>query len=101
MPRAGTTRTSQRSLPHSICRLAENRSPRYGRWWGSTWFYFYVGTNDDRFRDENEQTYTELRAAHVPHVVFRLYQGGHNWSLWQRHAVTWVHAALGIAAKPR
>ena len=74
---------------------------RYGRWWGSTWFYFYVGTNDDRFRDENEQTHTKLRAAHVPHVVFRLYQGGHNWSLWQRHAVTWVHAALGIAAKPR
>ena len=75
-------------------------SLRFGRWWTSTWFGFYVGTDDSRFRAENEQIYTRLRAARVPHVVFRLYQGGHDWSLWQRHAVDWVRAALRVAAKP-
>jgi S-formylglutathione hydrolase FrmB len=74
---------------------------RFGRWWNSTWFYFYVGTNDSLFRSENEQTYRELRQARVPHVVFRLYQGGHNWSLWQRHAVHWVSTSLAIAAPAR
>ena len=74
---------------------------RLGRWWGSTWFAFYVGTDDSRFRAENEQIYGRLRAAHVPHVVFRLYRGGHDWSLWQRHAVDWVRAALMVAAKPK
>jgi enterochelin esterase-like enzyme len=74
---------------------------RYGRWLGRTWFDFYVGTNDARFRSENERTYRELVAAHVPHVLFKLYNGGHDWSLWQRHAVDWVRAALAVAAKPR
>jgi enterochelin esterase-like enzyme len=72
----------------------------YGRRLSSTWFYFYVGTNDSRFRSENEQTYSEMRAAHIPHVVFRVYQGGHNWGLWQRHDVNWVGAGLGHAAAP-
>jgi enterochelin esterase-like enzyme len=73
---------------------------RLGHWWASTWFGFYVGTDDSRFRAENEQIYSRLRAAGLPHGVFRLYQGGHDWSLWQRHAVDWVRAALRVAAKP-
>jgi enterochelin esterase-like enzyme len=73
----------------------------YGRWWRSTWFGFYVGTNDWRFRDENKQTYRELRRIGAPHVTFAVYQGGHNWGLWQRHAPGWVRMALGAAAKPR
>jgi enterochelin esterase-like enzyme len=74
---------------------------RYGRWWTRTWFGFYVGTNDRRFRSENEKLYTQLRAAHVPHVTFRLYNGGHDWSLWRAHAVEWVERGLGFASKPR
>ncbi len=74
---------------------------RYGGWWDSTWFYFYVGTNDSRFRAENEQTYSELREAHLPHLVFHVYQGGHDWTLWQRHAVGWVGAGLSVAARPQ
>jgi enterochelin esterase-like enzyme len=74
---------------------------RYGRWWTKTWFAFYVGTNDSRFRAENVQLYRLLRKAHTPHVTFRLYDGGHDWSLWRRHAVEWVRRALDVAAKPR
>jgi enterochelin esterase-like enzyme len=73
----------------------------YGKWWRSTWFAFYVGTNDTRFRDENEQTYRELRAAGAPHLTFAVYRGGHDWGLWQRHAPGWVRLALSAAAKPR
>ena len=74
---------------------------RYGRWWASTWFGFYVGTDDSRFRSENESLYAQLRAANVPHVTFQLYNGGHDWSLWQGHAVDWVKRALDVAARPR
>ena len=74
---------------------------RYGRWLGRTWFTFYIGTDDSRFRAENERIFRALRAAHIPHVLFRLYAGGHDWSLWERHAVDWVRAALNDAAKPQ
>jgi enterochelin esterase-like enzyme len=73
---------------------------RYGRFWTKTWFGFYVGTNDSRFRSENEQLYAMLRKARVPHVTFRLYSGGHDWTLWRRHAVDWVKRALVVAAQP-
>jgi enterochelin esterase-like enzyme len=72
---------------------------RYGRFLPRTWFSFYVGTDDSLFRSENEAVYRQLRAAGVPHVTFRLYDGGHNWSLWQQHAVDWVRGALDVAAK--
>jgi acetyl esterase/lipase len=45
-----------------------------------TYFAFYVGRGDDRFRDENERFDRELDAAHVPHV-FRVYAGGHEQSV--------------------
>jgi enterochelin esterase-like enzyme len=82
-------------------KLVPTLHSRYGRWWAHTWFGFYVGTDDARFRSENERLYRQLKAAHVPHVTFRLYNGGHDWSLWRGHAVEWVRRALDVAAKPR
>ena len=46
---------------------------------------FYVGRDDDRFRDENERLDRELSDAGVPHV-FRLYPGGHDQGVWAKHA---------------
>jgi enterochelin esterase-like enzyme len=73
---------------------------RYASLLERTSFAFYVGTDDSRFRSENERIFKAMRAAHVPHVVFRIYAGGHDWSLWRRHAVAWVGRALSAAARP-
>ena len=58
-----------------------------------TFFAFYVGTEDARFRAENRQLDRELRAARVPHV-FRVYPGGHDTTVWSAHARTWLGLAL-------
>jgi enterochelin esterase-like enzyme len=58
-----------------------------------TFFGFYVGSGDSRFRAENVQLDAELTAASVPHV-FALYPGGHASSLWSAHAVSWLGLAL-------
>jgi enterochelin esterase-like enzyme len=63
-----------------------------------TYFGFYVGTDDTRFRAENEALERELRAARLAHVYFKVYRGAHEWSLWARHAPAWVGWALGHAA---
>jgi len=65
-----------------------------------TFFAFYVGANDSRFRAENEQLDSELTAAKVPHV-FELYPGSHEQSFWEAHAVTWLKLALDRLAQPR
>jgi S-formylglutathione hydrolase FrmB len=64
-----------------------------------TFFAFYVGSDDRRFRAENEQLDRELRAAGVPHV-FRVYPGAHEQSVWQSHARQWLALALGHLATP-
>lgn len=58
-----------------------------------TFFAFYVGRGDDRFRDENELFSRQLAAAGVPHV-FELYRGGHSTALWERQAPAWLAMAL-------
>jgi S-formylglutathione hydrolase FrmB len=58
-----------------------------------TYFAFYVGRGDERFRDENEQFDKELDAARVPHV-FRVYAGGHEQSVWTSHARAWLALAV-------
>jgi enterochelin esterase-like enzyme len=58
-----------------------------------TFIGFYVGSDDDRFRDENEQLDRELSEARVPHV-FRLYPGGHDQTVWAKHAPAWLTLAL-------
>jgi enterochelin esterase-like enzyme len=73
---------------------------RFAPYLRTTWYGFYVGTDDARFRRENEQVDRELHAAGIPHVFFRLYAGGHSWSLWRRHAAAWIGGALAAAARP-
>ena len=65
---------------------------------GHGYFAFYVGTNDSRFRAENERFYNEIVAAGIHGVVFRLYSGSHDWSLWSEHAESWLAAGLGSTA---
>ncbi len=65
-----------------------------------TFLAFYVGSGDARFRAENELLDRELTAARVPHH-FELYQGSHEQSFWNAHAVTWLRLALDRLAAPR
>jgi len=58
-----------------------------------TFFAFYVGREDKRFRAENHLFDRELRAARVPHV-FRVYPGGHEQSVWSAHAQSWLALAV-------
>jgi enterochelin esterase-like enzyme len=59
----------------------------------ATFLAFYVGSDDARFRAENEQFDAELRAAGIPHV-FRIYPGGHASAVWSAHASEWLGLAL-------
>jgi S-formylglutathione hydrolase FrmB len=65
-----------------------------------TFFAFYVGRGDARFRAENERLHRELAGARVPHE-FELYAGAHEQDLWSRHAVTWLGLALAHLGHPR
>ena len=65
-----------------------------------TFFAFYVGRGDSRFRAENVQLDRELDGAHVGHV-FRVYPGGHRQSVWQAHAAAWLNLAAAHLAAPR
>jgi enterochelin esterase-like enzyme len=62
-----------------------------------TFFAFYVGLGDSRFRAENRRLHRELAAAGVPHV-FELYPGGHEQTLWTSHATAWLRLALAHLA---
>jgi enterochelin esterase-like enzyme len=73
---------------------------RFARWWNTTYYGFYVGTNDTRFLQTNESIHRELEAYHVPHVRFQVYRGAHSWSLWQAHAADWLGWALRLASRP-
>lgn len=64
-----------------------------------TFFAFYVGNKDWRFRDENLRLDRELRTAGVPHV-FALYPGAHEGSVWSAHARAWLRLAAGHIAEP-
>jgi S-formylglutathione hydrolase FrmB len=65
-----------------------------------TFFAFYVGRGDDRFRDENEELNRELNAARVPHL-FELYRGGHEQAVWTAHARAWLMLALNHLLQPQ
>jgi S-formylglutathione hydrolase FrmB len=58
-----------------------------------TFFAFYVGRGDTRFRAENLRLHRELVAAGVPHL-FRLYPGAHAQTVWSAHAAAWLRLAL-------
>jgi S-formylglutathione hydrolase FrmB len=65
-----------------------------------TFFAFYVGNKDWRFRDENHRLDRELNAAGVPHV-FALYPGAHDGTVWSAHARAWLQLAADHLAAPR
>jgi len=58
-----------------------------------TFFAFYVGRGDTRFRAENLRLHRELVAAGVSHL-FRLYPGAHAQTVWSAHATAWLRLAL-------
>jgi S-formylglutathione hydrolase FrmB len=64
-----------------------------------TFFAFYVGRGDVRFRAENERFSRELSSAGVRHV-FQLYAGGHSTALWERQAPHWLALALAHLDAP-
>jgi S-formylglutathione hydrolase FrmB len=84
----GSPTANRRASAHSFVRSLRGAFSRR-----PTFFAFYVGQQDDRFRDENVQLHRELAAARVPHV-FELYRGGHEQALWNRHAPAWLRLAL-------
>jgi len=63
-----------------------------------TFFAFYVGSGDARFRNENRVFHRELAAAGVPHL-FRIYPGGHQQSVWNAHARAWLAVAVDHLAR--
>jgi S-formylglutathione hydrolase FrmB len=85
---AAPTGTNAHKLIREL-RADERRRP--------TFFAFYVGRGDARFRAENELLDDELSAAHVPHA-FQLYPGAHETAVWQRHARAWLALALAHLA---
>ena len=58
-----------------------------------TFFGFYVGRGDARFRTENLALHRELVSAGIPHV-FELYPGAHGQRVWSAHARAWLGLAL-------
>jgi enterochelin esterase-like enzyme len=64
-------------------------------------FGFYVGSNDSLFRPDNVKLWHEIRSAGISGIIFRIYSGGHGWSLWSSHAAGWLSRALAAAAAPR
>jgi enterochelin esterase-like enzyme len=91
----GSRAANARASAHTyVARLRAEFSRR------PTFFAFYVGAGDTRFRAENRELDQELRAARVPHV-FRVYPGGHDSTVWQAHATAWLRLALAHLASAR
>jgi S-formylglutathione hydrolase FrmB len=91
----GSTDADARASAHTFVRLLSVAFRER-----STFFAFYVGRGDARFRAENEVLDTELAAAHVPHV-FELYPGAHQATVWRAHASQWLGLALSHLAPAR
>jgi S-formylglutathione hydrolase FrmB len=88
----GSTAANRRASAHTFVpqlRRTFRRRP--------TFFAFYVGRDDARFRAENERLQDELEAAGVPHL-FKLYSGAHEQRVWSAHARSWLTLALAHLA---
>jgi putative tributyrin esterase len=90
----GSATKNARASAHNFVRTLRNDAKRR-----PTFFAFYVGNGDARFRAENLQLDRELRAAHVPHV-FAVYPGAHQLSVWKLHAKRWLELAVDHLARP-
>jgi putative tributyrin esterase len=91
----GTSEANARASAHTFVSQLKRAFVRR-----PTFFAFYVGRGDTRFRDENVELDRELDRSGVPHV-FRVYPGGHQQSVWQRHAAAWLNLALRHLSGPR
>lgn len=92
----GTAPLPRGPAANAHAQIAELRADERKR---PTFFAFYVGKGDDRFRAENEEFSQELTAAGVQHV-FRLYAGGHSTTLWESQAPYWLRLALAHLDAP-
>jgi putative tributyrin esterase len=90
----GSAAANRRASAHTFVRPLRREVRRR-----PTFFAFYVGRGDARFRAENRRLHRELAAARVPHE-FELYRGGHEQTLWVGHSVTWLRLALAHLARP-
>jgi S-formylglutathione hydrolase FrmB len=91
----GTSSRNRRASAHAFVRVLQRaRSAR------PTYFAFYVGAGDTRFRAENVQLDRELDAARVAHV-FVVYPGAHERTVWKAHARAWLELARRHLAAPR
>jgi enterochelin esterase-like enzyme len=90
----GSTAANRRASAHSFVPMLRRAFHRF-----PTFFAFYVGKRDARFRAENERLAAELTQARVPHL-FRLYPGAHEQALWTAHARAWLGLATEHLARP-
>jgi enterochelin esterase-like enzyme len=91
----GTATANRRASAHSFVPVLRHTFREF-----PTFFAFYVGSRDARFRGENERLDAELKDARVPHL-FRIYAGAHEQALWSAHARAWLGLALQHLAAPR
>jgi enterochelin esterase-like enzyme len=89
----GTPRANANASAHAFV-----KSLRRGFARRPTFFAFYVGSGDARFREENRLFHRELTAAGVRHE-FRVYPGGHEQSVWSAHAQAWLAVAVDHLAR--
>jgi Putative esterase len=59
----------------------------------ATFIGFYVGRQDSRFLNANNLLDQAFSQHHITHL-FRVYEGGHQGSLWTRWAPMWLGLAL-------
>jgi len=85
----------------SLHAIVPKMRKRLGRWYGSTYFGFFVGTGDSRFLSDNKRLGSEMDRARVPNHVFKTYKGEHSMQLWQQQAPSWIGRALSQAAPVR
>jgi len=90
----GTARANANASAHAFVKTLKRGFARR-----PTYFAFYVGAGDTRFRAENREFHRELVAAGVPHR-FRIYPGGHAQSVWNAHAEAWLAVAVDHLAPP-
>ena len=90
----GTARANANANAHAFVKTLKRGFARR-----PTFFAFYVGSGDVRFRNENRVFHRELAAAGVPHL-FRIYPGGHEQSVWVAHAQRWLAVAVDHLARP-
>ena len=93
--RLGTGERDRRADVHQAVRTLHRAFRRR-----PTYFAFYVGRDDQRFRDENVALDRELTRAGVPHR-FAIYPGAHDSSVWAAHARGWLGLALRRLVRPQ